>query len=233
MTRRKLGRMKTGPPDEWTAEKYLLWLSGWRLHHEPETLPRLDSDSLFGNDRPLEMDVGCGTGEFLCALACDDPEANFVGVELHQKSLYRAVEIAVSESLENVLFVSADFHLVYPLLVTGSLRSVYLNFPDPGMKRRYRKRRIFSEKFLDEMVRVLEPGGGLRVTSDHEEYFFEMLALAERDGRWRRAHEERFLLGGPDSGARSRFQRKWEEAHGRQALRFEFVKPDPGASLER
>ncbi len=130
--------MKVGPPEEQTAEKYLLWLSGWRLYYEPETLSRLSSRALFGDGRPLEMDVGCGTGEFVCSLAAEDPEANFIGVDLHRKSLHRAVEIAASQRLENVVFVSADFHLLYPLFTPGSLRAVYLHFPDPGMKRRYK-----------------------------------------------------------------------------------------------
>lgn len=232
MTRRKLGRMKAEPPDARASEKYLLWLSGWWLRHEPETLRRLDSESLFGDERPLALDVGCGTGEFVCSLARDDPEANFVGIDVHQKSLYRAVEIAASEGLENVLFVSADFHLIYPLLVPESLRVVYLRFPDPGMKRRHMKRRIFSKQFLDGMHRALEPRGRIDVMSDHEEYFFEMLDLAEKDGRWRKNHTERYLLGGID-GDRTRFQRKWEETHGRQALRFALTKRRAGAYSER
>ncbi len=60
--------------------------------------------------------------------------------------------------------------------------------------------------------------------SDHEEYFFEMLALAERYGRWKKTHRERYLIGGLESAAPSRFQRKWEETHGRRALRFELAK---------
>lgn len=170
------------------------------------------------------MDVGCGTGESLCSLAGEDPETNFVGVELHQKSLHRAVEIAASDKLENILFVSADFHLLYPLLASESLRAVYLHFPDPGMKRRHEKRRIFSEKFLDRMHHALERNGRISVMSDHEEYFFGMLDLSEKDSRYERTHRERYLTGGRASGARSRFQRKWEDSHGRRALRFELAK---------
>lgn len=224
MTRRKLGRIKADAPDERRAEKYLLWLSGWRLYHEPETLPALDSATLFGNERPLEIDVGCGTGEFLISLAREDPDANFVGIELHQKSLYRAVELCASEDLDNILFVSADFNLVYPLLAPESLRAVYLRFPDPGMKRRYHKRRIFSETFLSELNRALVPGGRISVMSDHEEYFFVMLDLSERDPRYQKLHRERYLMGGIENGVRSRFQRKWEDSHNREAFRLELAK---------
>lgn len=224
MTRRKLGRIKAAHPDEETARKYLIWLSGWRLYREPETLPTLDSASLFDNELPMEMDVGCGTGEFLCSLAREDPDANFIGIELHQKSLFRAVELSASQDLDNILFVSADFNLIYPLLVPESLRAVHLRFPDPGMKRRYHKRRIFSERFLGEMERALVPDGRISVMSDHEEYFFEMLALSERDARYEKLHRERYLTGGQENAVRSRFQRKWEDSHDREAFRLELAK---------
>ena len=73
MTRKKLGRMMASPPDERTAQKYLLWISGWSLHNEPENLPTIDSLSLFSNNRPLELEAGCGSGEFLCSLAVENP----------------------------------------------------------------------------------------------------------------------------------------------------------------
>ena len=167
--------MKVDAPDEETGRRYLLWLPGERLHQEPEELPRITSRSLFGDDAPLEVEAGCGTGEFLCSQARSRPETNFVGVDLHVKSLHRAVSRASELGLANIVFARADFNLIYKLLEPESLRAIYILFPDPGMKKRQRKSRVFSEAFLKEAHRALEPGGRVFAMTDHEKYFEQML----------------------------------------------------------
>lgn len=222
MSRRYLNRtFRSRVPDEETARKYLLRLPGRQLYHEPCSLPRITSADLFGDDHPLELEVGCGTGEYLCSLARREPGTNFLGVDLHLRSLHRAVDVASRLGLDNILFVKANFTLMYPLLAPASLRAIYLHFPDPNMEPRFRKRRVFSERFLGEAHRALAPGGRLSVTTDHREFFFEMLGLAERDGRWERTHEERYLVGF-EPPVKSRYQRVWE-GHGMPTLRFELT----------
>lgn len=223
MSRRYLNRsFRARIPDDATARKYLLRLSGHQLYHEPRSLPTITSTELFGNDLPLEFEVGCGTGEYLCSLAHREPDVNFLGVDLHLRSLHHAVDSASRLGLDNILFVKANFTLMYPLLAPASLRAIYLHFPDPNMEPRFRKRRIFSERFLNAAHRALVPDGRLSVMTDHREFFLEMLALAERDARWRRAHEERYLVGF-EPPVKSRYQRVWE-GHGIQTLRFELAR---------
>jgi tRNA (guanine-N7-)-methyltransferase len=231
MSRRHLDRsFRWRIPDEETARKYLLHLSGRQLYHETCSLPRITSSHLFGNDRPLELEVGCGTGEYLCSLAEHEPGTNFIGVDFHLRSLYTAIDTASRLDLENILFVKANFTLMYPLLEPASLRSIYLHFPDPNMEPKFRKHRIFSQRFLDHAHRALVPGGRLSVMTDHREYFFEMLAIAEPDRRWRRTHEERYLVGF-EPRVKSRFQRIWE-GHGIPTLRFELARCAPAVETD-
>lgn len=199
--------MKVDAPDEATGRKYLLWLPGDRLHHEPKELPRLTSRSLFANDAPLEVEAGSGTGEFLCAQAESRPGTNFVGVDLHVKSLHRAVAWASERGLENIVFARADFNLIPALLEPESLRAIYILFPDPGMKNRQQKNRVFSETFLKEAHRSLEPGGRVFAMTDHEEYFEQMIELSRRAEGWERGSGEE--LGG-EQMTRTRFQSLWE-----------------------
>jgi tRNA (guanine-N7-)-methyltransferase len=222
MPRRRLDRKRVPVPDEQASARYLLELPGDRLYREPQAFPKIDPVSLFGNGKPMKLEVGCGDGRFLCSLAKENRETNFVGVEVKQKSVYEAVARAASYGLKNILFLRANFQLLYPLLIPGSLRAVYLHFPDPNTRPKFRGRRIFSRRFLDEIHAATAPDGRISVMTDHQGTFMEMLELAESDKRWEKAHAERYLVG---FGAerRSRYQRIWE-GHGLPTLRFELVK---------
>jgi tRNA (guanine-N7-)-methyltransferase len=223
MPRRTLHRRSNvSAPDARTAAKYLIRLSAKRLYQGPDGLPRITSPCLFGNDRPLELEVGCGSGEFLCSLARQDRETNFVGVEVRNMALNEAVAAAARDALDNIVFVRADVRMLYPLLVADSLRAVYLHYPDPIMRPKFEKRRVFTERFLDEMSAALTEAGRLSVITDLEPYFMEMLELAERDERWAKTHEARYLVGF-EPETKSRFQRLWE-GHGLPTLRFELTK---------
>jgi tRNA (guanine-N7-)-methyltransferase len=222
MPRRRLDRKKVPTPDKRTSARYLLELPGDRLYREPLTFPKVGSTSLFGNEKLVELEIGCGDGDFLCSLARRDPKTNFVGVEVKEKSVYEAVATAAADDLSNVLFLKANFRLLYPLLVPGSLRAVYLHFPDPNTRPKFRKRRIFCRRFLDEMLAATTPDGRISVMTDHEGLFMEMLEQAEDDERWEKTHAERYLVGF-EAESPSRFQRIWE-GHGMPTLRFELAK---------
>lgn len=221
MTRRSflLRNVRTPEPDPEIAEKYLRhWHSG-DLYANPESFPQISSEGLFGDTKPMELEIGAGTGEFLCHLASEHSEANFVGVDINLKSLWAGVETARSRSLENIKFIKAPVQFLYPLLSPRTLRAVYLHFPDPCLRPKYRDRRIFNASFLDYMYMAMSPGARLSVATDVEEVVQGMLALAERDPRFRKTHKEKYLLGF-EPAMKSRYQTYWEQ-HGLVVYRFE------------
>ncbi len=210
------------PPDPQSIERYLLFFSNKELFRNPDIFPPLDSPHLFGSDLPLQLEIGCGTADFLCALALENPRTNFVGVDVSSKPLFKAIRTAEAHALSNIKFIKGDFKRMYPLLAANALQTVYLHFPDPNMRQRFRKRRIVSPGFLDQLNRALAPGGHLSIMTDHHEFFLEMLALIEQDVRFAKTHAERYLIGF-EASAKSRFQRMWER-HGLPTLRVELQK---------
>lgn len=220
MSRRSLTRgAGFQPPEPQALERYLLFFSNKELFRNPDLFPPLDSPHLFGNDRPLQLEIGCGTADFLCALALENPETNFIGVDVSLKPLFRAIRRAEAHALPNIKFIKGDFKRMRPLLAAGALQAVYLHFPDPHMRQRFRKRRVVSPEFLDAIDRALVPGGRLSIATDHREFFMEMLALIEQDARFAKTHAERYLIG-LEAPVKSRFQRIWE-GHGLPTLRVE------------
>jgi tRNA (guanine-N7-)-methyltransferase len=209
-------------PDPRTLERYLRFFSTKELVWNPDMFPLIDSPHLFGDDLPLQLEIGCGTADFLCALALEHPRINFVGVDVAPKPLFKAIRTAEAHGLPNITFIKGDFKRMYPLLVADALQAVYLHFPDPHMRQRFRKHRMVSPGFLDQIARALAPGGRLSIMTDHYAFFLEMLALIEPDMRFTKTHAERYLIGF-EALVKSQFQRIWEQ-HGLPTLRVELQK---------
>ena len=210
---------KASPPDEAVAAKYLLhWHTG-DLYRSLEKFPTLTSKALFGNDHPLEIEIGCGTGEFLCGLAAERPISNFLGLDINLKSLFVGVEIARSASLENIKFIKAPVQYLYPLMPQDSLQAIYMHFPDPLLRPKYRKRKVLNEVFLAHLSRTLQPGGLFSIVTDNVELFEDVLALVEESPYFRKTHTERYLTGF-EPHAKSRYQLYWE-AHDKPIFRLE------------
>src|SRR5215831_9807138 len=123
MPRRHLSRhIRPRPLDDREIKQYLRVYDGRSLYHHPEIFPRLCSQQLFGDSAPLELEVGCGTAEFLCSLAAKEPAVNFVGVDIARRPLEKAIALASSLQLPNACFLHANFAQMYPLLEPCSLR---------------------------------------------------------------------------------------------------------------
>lgn len=206
---RHLTRLKLRPLSDQARERYLFDWESRDLRESPDRFPQLTSEALFGNTKPLEVEVGLGSGEFLNHLADEDPHTNFLGVEVSRRAAILAASLASERQLNNLRVLRGNFKLLDPLIVANSWRKVYLHFPDPVHRTKDEKRRIFNLGFLDQMARVLVQGGEISVVSDKDEYFIEMLELAEGDSRFEKTHPQRFLEGF-EPGEKSRFQRFWE-----------------------
>ena len=222
MRRTFLRHTKAQELDEQTLNRYLLSYLPATLYHEWQTLSGITSSDLFDNSAPLELEIGCGSAEFLCSLAERFPGTNFIGVDISGRSLHKAVEIASALELQNIKFINADFHLMYPLLCPDSLAAVYLHFPDPHLKARCQKRRLFNETFLNALFTALMHDGLLSVMTDVETFFMEMLQFVEQDMRFKKKHPQRYLIGF-EPAVKSHFQRLWE-LHGVSVFRFEVRK---------
>jgi tRNA (guanine-N7-)-methyltransferase len=142
------------------------------------TAVTLDWRALFGNDQPVELEVGFGKGLFLLTAAQARLDVNFAGVEIVRKyQLFTATRLAKRE-LRNVRVACADVLLFLPACVaTASLQAVHVYFPDPWWKKRHHKRRVFTAEFVRECARVLRLGGQLHAVTDVAEYAQVMAEL--------------------------------------------------------
>ncbi|MBI5547029.1 MAG: methyltransferase domain-containing protein [Deltaproteobacteria bacterium] len=222
MGRRALSRkIKRVPPSPEAEALYVrLWIQE-ELHFHPERFPKLTSPELFGDTRPLELEVGCGTGEYLCALAAARPDVNFLGIDPVTKVLYFAARRAEELGLKNLRLLRSPIQVLFPLLAPDSLSAVYVHFPDPFVRSRG-QHKVLNALFFEAIQRALAPGKVLNVVSDKAELFEEALRLALRQAGLERTHTERHLVGF-EPEVKSRYQLKWER-YELPALRFEMRK---------
>ena len=137
----------------------------------------LDPVHLFGRNAPLHVDLGCGDGSFLCEMAQQFPNRNFLGIERLTKRVEKVRRKA--EKIENVRIVRADtLSALRHLLPESSVAAFYLLFPDPWPKRRHHFRRIFTFDFLDATAVALEEQGVLRIATDQLDYFHQIERLS-------------------------------------------------------
>lgn len=138
---------------------------------------------IFGVDRPLEVEVGAGKGVFLARLAASQPGTNLIGVEIRAKRVAKIVRRLRADSCDNARVLFGDARRLFrEAFAPGSVRRIYLNFPDPWPKRRHAKRRIFRGDFPAWAHRVLAPEGEWIACTDVAAYAREMLEAVERTG---------------------------------------------------
>jgi tRNA (guanine-N7-)-methyltransferase len=138
----------------------------------------LNLPDLFGNENPLEVEVGTGRGLFLVNAGTTCPGTNFLGVEYDYKEARRAARRLQKRELANVRILGADASVVLPrFLPDACAQALHVYFPDPWWKRRHKRRRVFNAEFLNQAARILESGALLHAWTDVEEYFGVMTAL--------------------------------------------------------
>jgi tRNA (guanine-N7-)-methyltransferase len=168
-----------------------------------ETLPHpilwLD---LFGNDHPIELEIGMGKGTFLTDQAKARPETNFFGLEYARWFWRYASDRLRRNNCTNVRTARAEAaYFVKEFVADQSIQVVHIYFPDPWPKKRHHKRRLIQSGFLDQIWRILKPGGRVQIVTDHAEYFEQIQSVL----RGSKLKEEQW--GGVEVG--TNFERKY------------------------
>lgn len=143
----------------------------------------LDLDTLFGRSAPVVFEIGFGNGDTLVADAQDNPDMNFLGVEVHEPGIGHCLLAAERAGIENLRLVARDaLEVLADQLQPAALDRINLYFPDPWPKKRHHKRRIVQPEFLRLCASRLRAGGLLCIATDwanYAEYIDELIAESE------------------------------------------------------
>ena len=133
-------------------------------------------EQVFTQEQPIHIEVGMGKGRFLMDMAKLHPEINYIGIEMYDSVLLRALQKRekleeAGEKLENLKFMCVDARLLPEIFEKGEIQRIYLNFSDPWPKARHAKRRLTSTEFLERYEKILAQGGRVEFKTDNTELF--------------------------------------------------------------
>lgn len=140
---------------------------------DPATLAPgpISLSTLFGNEHPVELEVGIGKGRFLLLAATSNPGTNYLGLEYARRFFLEALDRMGKRGLTNVrLFLTDAVPFITQNVPDAGISAVHVYFPDPWPKKRHHKRRFFRQAVLDQVARILKSGAPLKAVTDHPEY---------------------------------------------------------------
>jgi len=136
-------------------------------------------ERIFQNDKPITLELACGKGEYTVALAEKYPDFNFVGIDIKGDRIWRGAKRAQQMELDNVRFLRISIDHLEQYFGSGEVEEIWITFPDPFEKRKKRKRRLTSPKFLSIYKNILRGGGFINLKTDSDVLFSYTLEVLE------------------------------------------------------
>ncbi len=149
-----------------------------------------DAEEVFGRTAPLTVEIGSGLGEAIVHRAAEQPERNFLAVEVYTPGIADLLRKMASEGVNNVRVAQANApELLDNMFDEDSIDELWVFFPDPWHKTRHHKRRLISTEFADKVARVLKPGAIWRLATDWEEYAIVMRDVLDAHSAFENLHQ--------------------------------------------
>lgn len=138
--------------------------------------------TIFGNNNPVVLELGCGRGEYTCALAELYKDKNFIGVDIKGARMWAGAKYALEQNLHNVAFLRTNIELIEKFFKPDEIDEIWITFPDPQMKKA--TKRLTSTYFLRRYQNILKPNGIVHLKTDSPflyTYTHELVRLNQFD----------------------------------------------------
>ena len=126
---------------------------------------------LFGNDNPIHIEVGSGKGAFITGMAQQNPDINYIGIDIQKSVLSYALDKVLEVGVPNIKLLWVDGSDLTDYFEDGEIDRLYLNFSDPWPKKRHEKRRLTYKSFLDTFKCILPENGEIHFKTDNRGLF--------------------------------------------------------------
>jgi len=150
----------------------------WPRYGVEYNAPSMDDTTLFGREAPLVLEIGFGMGDTTALIAAQQPQLNFLAIDVHPPGVGSLLKQLEERQLNNVRVMQYDaVEVVRNRIAANRLHGVHVYFPDPWPKARHHKRRLIQPPFVDLLASRLAPGGYFHCATDWENYAEQMLEV--------------------------------------------------------
>ena len=122
----------------------------------------------FKNNNPIIVEVGCGKGEYTVGLAKNNPNRNYIGIDIKGARFWKGAKIVENERLDNVVFIRTQIELIDKVFGKNEVDEIWITFPDPQIKYKRTKHRLTNITFLKKYKSILKKQGVVHLKTDSE-----------------------------------------------------------------
>lgn len=185
----------------------------------------IDAEQVFGRHAPLVLEIGFGMGKSLVEMASNNPDSNFIGIEVHRPGVGTCLAEAAELGLTNLRVYEHDaVEVLADCIADSSVDTLQLFFPDPWHKKRHHKRRIIHPDFVQKLRVKLKPTGVFHMATDWQNYADHMLEVMTQAEGYRNLSATGDFVPRPDSRPLTKFEQRGHKlGHGVWDLMFERI----------
>ncbi len=122
------------------------------------------NSGFFGNGNPLILELGCGRGEYTVELARQNPDANFIGVDIKGARMWKGATQSAALGLTNVAFLRCRIEFLFRMFAADEVSEIWVTFPDPQARKP--RKRLTSSRFVNMYADMMKPGGIIHLKTD-------------------------------------------------------------------
>jgi tRNA (guanine-N7-)-methyltransferase len=183
------------------------WLKNYALPMTTEEPWGLDA--VFEREANTIVEIGFGMGASLLTMAQQNPDTNYIGIEVHKAGLGSLAADLHDNQITNVRLVSEDAVLIFQkYLADASLGGVQIFFPDPWPKKRHHKRRLIQSEFIQLIVQKIKPGGFIHCATDWQDYAEHILEVLSATSGLVNQQKEGGYMPRPSSRPLTKFEQR-------------------------
>ena len=187
---------------------------------------KLDFNKLFLSKNNVTLEVGFGNGDSLLEMAIDQPNQNFLGIEVYEAGVGRLINEANKNKLSNLKIIKDDaVEVLTKNILDNSISHFQLFFPDPWHKKKHHKRRIVQISFLDLLSNKLKKDGIVHIATDWENYAEHIMELLESHSHFKNCAGDHMYSLRPKNRPLTKFENRGQKlGHGVWDIIFTNIK---------